>query len=126
MDKKGLETGSEGVFNSQIGQNTKLVGNITGSEDILINGEMNGDIDVRASVRVGGAGKIKGTVKAENIVVEGRVEGTLKAEDKIELMDNANITADMECKHLAVADGAFFEGKVQMEGMEPVKSSFTG
>jgi cytoskeletal protein CcmA (bactofilin family) len=126
MNKKEEETGKEGVFHSEIGQDTKFVGNITGSEDILINGEVNGDIDIRASVHVGGTGRIKGTIKAANVTVEGRVEGNIKAEDKIELMDNANITADMECKHLAVADGAFYEGKVHMEGMETLKTSFTG
>ncbi len=126
MNKKEFEPGRNAGFNSQIGESTKFVGNITGSEDVLINGEMNGDVDVRASVHVGGTGRVKGTIKAQNVVVEGKVEGTLKAEDKIELINSANINADMECKHLAVADGAFFEGKVHMEGMDTVKSSFTG
>lgn len=117
MNKKTDETGRTLEFNSQIGEHTTLTGNITGSEDILINGELVGDIDIRASVQVGSTGRIKGTIKAINVVIEGRVEGTLKIEEKIELMSNANITADMECKQLAVSDGAFFEGKVHMEGI---------
>ena len=104
-------------INSQVGQQTTFTGNITGSEDILINGELIGDIDIRAGVRVGGTGHVKGTIKAINVTIEGRVEGTLKIEEKIELMSSANITANMECKQLAVADGAFFEGKVHMEGV---------
>jgi cytoskeletal protein CcmA (bactofilin family) len=117
MYKRSDETGSIVDFNSHIGENTTFTGNITGSEDILIDGELIGDIDIRASVRIGGSGHIKGTIKAINVVVEGKVEGTLKIEEKIELMSNANITANMECKQLAVSDGAFFEGKVHMEGI---------
>jgi cytoskeletal protein CcmA (bactofilin family) len=117
MYKKEDEAGKALDFNSQIGEHTTFTGNISGSEDIVINGEMVGDIDIRASVRVGTTGHIKGTIKAINVVVEGRVEGTLKIEEKIELMGNANIAANMECKQLAVSDGAFFEGKVHMEGI---------
>lgn len=117
MYKKVDEAGKAVEFSSQIGEHTTFTGNITGSEDILINGELVGDVDIRASVRVGGTGHIKGTIKAVNVVVEGRVEGTLKIEEKIELMSNANITANMECKQLEVSDGAFFEGKVHMEGI---------
>lgn len=109
-------------INCTIGKETKVSGNITGSEDILINGEFEGDMDIKAKVHIGESGKIKGTIKATNIEVEGRVEGNLNAKDRIELTDSANITADMECKNLAVADGAFFEGKVHMEGMEKVKT----
>lgn len=117
MYKKIDEMGRTVELTSQIGEHTTFTGNITGSEDILINGELIGDIDIRASLRVGGTGRVKGTVKAINVVVEGRIEGTLKIEEKIELMSNANITANMECKQLAVSDGAFFEGKVHMEGI---------
>ncbi len=117
MYKKADETGNSMGLNSLIGQHTTFTGIITGSEDILINGELIGDIDIRASVRVGSSGHIKGTIKAVNVVIEGRVEGTLKIEEKIELMNNANITANMECKQLAVSDGAFFEGKVHMESI---------
>lgn len=117
MYKRVDESGNSVEFSSHIGEHTTFTGNITGSEDILISGELVGDIDIRASVRVGGTGHIKGTIKAINVVVEGRVEGTLKIEEKIELMSNANITANMECKQLAVSDGAFFEGKVHMEGI---------
>jgi cytoskeletal protein CcmA (bactofilin family) len=117
MNKKTDETGRTLELSSQIGEHTTFTGNITGSEDILINGELIGDIDIRACVQVGATGRVKGTVKAINVVIEGRVEGTLKIGEKIELMSNANITADMECKQLAVSDGAFFEGKVHMEGV---------
>jgi len=117
MYKKSDETGNSTDFSSHIGEHTTFTGNITGSEDILIDGELVGDVDIRASVRVGSTGHIKGTIKAINVFVEGRVEGTLKIEERIELMSSANITANMECKQLAVSDGAFFEGKVHMEGI---------
>ncbi len=117
MYRKETESGGNMDYNSQVGEQTTFTGNITGSEDVLINGELVGDIDIRASVHVGGTGHIKGTVKAVNVIIEGRVEGILKIEEKIELMSSANITANMECKQLAVADGAYFEGKVHMEGI---------
>jgi cytoskeletal protein CcmA (bactofilin family) len=120
MNKRDSEWEKGGAINSQIGEQTKFVGNVSGSEDILINGEMDGDISVSASVHIGPTGSFKGMIKAKNVIIEGKVEGAIKVEDKIELLNKAAITADMECKHLAVADGAFYEGKVHMEGMEGI------
>lgn len=121
MDRKDSRDIDSLDFNCRIGDDTKITGNITGSEDILINGQVNGDIDVKAKVYIGERGKIKGTIKAFDVTIEGRVEGSLKIQDKIELSESAHITADMECGKLAVTDGAFYEGKVHMEGMEKIK-----
>ncbi len=121
MDKKDSKSNMPSNFNCIVGSDTKISGDITGTEDILINGEVSGDIDVKARVHIGEKGKIKGTIKAVDISIEGKVEGNLKIQDRIELAESAYITADMECGKLEVADGAFYEGKVHMEGVEKIK-----
>jgi cytoskeletal protein CcmA (bactofilin family) len=121
MDRKGSGTINAQDFDCRLGEDTEIKGNITGSEDILINGEITGDIDVKAMVYVGENGKIKGTIKANDVVVEGKIEGSLIVQNKIELTESAHINADMECGKLAVTDGAFYEGKVHMDGIEQVK-----
>ena len=118
MDRKGSDSHD---FECRIGDSTEITGNITGTEDILINGEIVGDVDVKATVYVGESGRIKGTVRAFDVVVEGKIEGNLIIQNKIELTESAHITADMECGKLAVTDGAFYEGKVHMEGIEQIK-----
>jgi cytoskeletal protein CcmA (bactofilin family) len=100
-----------------VGSDTKISGNLSGSEDILINGEVDGDIDINASVYVGENGKVTGKITATDVLIEGKVDGFLKAMNKIQLASTANIAADMECRNLEVSDGAFFEGKVNMEGV---------
>jgi len=121
MDKKGSGFDKPTDFNCMIGSDTKITGDITGTEDILINGEINGDVDVKAKIYVGESGEIVGTIKAVDISIEGKVEGNLKIQDKIELAESAYITADIECGKLEVADGAFYEGKIHMEGVEKIK-----
>ena len=118
MDRKGSDSQD---FECRIGDSTEITGNVTGTEDILINGEIVGDVDIKAMVYVGENGKIKGTVRAIDVVVEGKIEGSLIAQNKIELTESAHISADMECGKLAVTDGAFYEGKVHMEGIEKSK-----
>ncbi len=125
MDKKVSKSNIGSDVNCRIGEETKITGNVKASEDILIDGEVSGDIDVKAKVFVGQSGQIKGKIMAYDIIVEGKVEGNLNAENRIELMDSAYVTADMVCKNLAVADGAFFEGKVQMEGVDKVKTTLS-
>ena len=125
MDKKVSKSNIGSDVNCRIGVETKVTGNVKASEDILINGEVSGDIDVKAKVYIGKSGQIKGKIMAYDVIVEGKVEGNLNAENRIELMDSAYVTADMECKNLAVADGAFFEGKVQMEGVDKIKTTLS-
>jgi cytoskeletal protein CcmA (bactofilin family) len=125
MDKKVSKSNIGSDVNCRIGVETKVTGNVKASEDILINGEVSGDIDVKAKVYIGQSGQIKGKIMAYDVIVEGKVEGNLNAENRIELMDSAYVTADMECKNLAVADGAFFEGKVQMEGVDKIKTTLS-
>jgi len=115
MNRKGSD-GSGSHCECVVGIDTKFTGNLTGSEDILINGEVDGDIDIKASVYVGENGTVTGKITATDVMIEGKVDGFLKATNKIHLASNANIAADMECRNLEVADGAFFEGKVNMEG----------
>ena len=125
MDKKVSKSNIGSDVKCRIGVETKVTGNIKASEDILIDGEVSGDIDVKAKVYIGQSGQIKGKIMAYDVIVEGKVEGNLNAENRIELMDSAYVTADMECKNLAVADGAFFEGKVQMEGVDKIKTTLS-
>lgn len=115
MNRKDFD-GSGSHCECVVGSDTKFTGNLTGSEDILINGEVDGDIDIKASVYVGENGKVTGKITATDVMIEGKVDGFLKATNKIHLATTANIAADMECRNLEVADGAFFEGKVNMEG----------
>jgi len=125
MDKKVSKSNIGSDVKCRIGQETKVTGNIKSSEDILIDGEVSGDIDVKEKLYIGQSGQIKGKIMAYDVIVEGKVEGNLNAENRIELRDSAYVTADMECKNLAVSDGAFFEGKVQMEGVDKIKTTLS-
>jgi len=122
MTKKDSDFDSSYDSKCVIGTETKIKGTISSSEDVTINGIIDGDVDVKAKIYVGQRGYIKGKIKAIDVFVEGKIEGILKIENRIEMMDSSYVMADLECKTLAVADGAFFEGKVQMETIEKVKT----
>ena len=86
-----------------------------GGEDIEIEGEIEGKIELRQHVvTVGPRGKIKAQVLAKSIVVFGEVTGTLTASEKISVGETASVEGGISAPRVAIADGAHFQGSVDM------------
>ena len=98
-----------------IGQGLVINGNVKGGEDIEIEGEVDGKIELRQHVvTVGPRGKVKAQVLAKSIVVFGEVTGTLTASEKISVSETASVEGVISAPRVAIADGAHFEGSVDM------------
>jgi cytoskeletal protein CcmA (bactofilin family) len=89
-------------------------GDIKGGHDIYLNGEFEGKIELSALLYVGQTGKLRGEIKAENIIIEGDVEGTLEAEEKLEVRDGGKCNGDILAPSVLISDKAFFQGQVTM------------
>ncbi len=89
-------------------------GDIKGGHDIYLNGEFEGTIELSALLYVGQTGKLRGEIKAENIIIEGDVEGTLKADEKLEVRDGGKCNGDIHAPSVLISDKAFFQGQVTM------------
>jgi cytoskeletal protein CcmA (bactofilin family) len=92
-----------------------LKGELSGREDVFIDGEFEGQIRVSgAGVTIGANGRVTAEVEADEIVVEGRFDGSLRARQRLMICRTAHVTGDIEAPRLAIEDGAVLHGRVEM------------
>ena len=101
-----------------------LKGELSGREDILIDGGFEGSIRVTgAGVTIGANGRVTAEVEADEIVVEGRIDGSLRARQRLVIRRSAQVTGDIETPRLAIEDGAVLHGRVEMTQPGAARSS---
>ena len=97
-----------------ISQGIKIKGEISGKEDLFIDGSIEGKLDcIGASVTVGPNGKVKADIQAREIIVRGSVQGKLSGRDRVQLWSTGNVSGEVQTERLAIEDGAVFRGKVE-------------
>jgi len=100
---------------AHIGKSVVIKGELSGSEDLFVDGVVEGTIELQANSLVNGPnGKIKATVNAKNVTVEGKVEGNIRATERVELRKSAVLTGDLTTQRIAIEEGAFFKGKIDI------------
>lgn len=105
-----------------INEGCKISGEITGSGDFMINGEVVGDCDVNGTVSLAGNGYWQGSIRADNVIVAGHIEGDITANGKVEITNTARITGTVSGEAIAVAEGAVVEGVMKTTGQsEPLE-----
>ena len=99
-----------------IGKSVVIKGELNGSEDLTIEGHVEGTIELREHVlTIGANGKIKAQVFAKSVVVFGEVTGNVTASDKVDIRDNGSVDGDIVAPRVAIAEGAHFRGSVDMQ-----------
>jgi cytoskeletal protein CcmA (bactofilin family) len=98
-----------------IGPTISVRGEVSGNEDLLIQGQVDGSVtlDLHA-VTVGGGGRVKANITGRIITIEGDVEGDLRAEEQIILRGSAKVQGDLKAPRVVLEDGAVFRGLVDM------------
>ena len=99
-----------------ISEGCKIVGLITGSGDFLVNGEVEGECDLRGTLTLARNGIWNGAIKADDVIVAGRLDGDIEARGKVEITDTARITGTGAGEAIAVAEGAVVEGVMKTTG----------
>ena len=103
-------------------QGIKIKGELSGSEDLFIDGQVDGSVSFPNSViTVGPNAKVKAEITAREVVVRGRVEGRISGSEKIQVWNSARIHGDMKSERIAVEEGAELHGT--MEVGKPVDHS---
>ena len=105
-----------------IGKSVVIKGELSGSEDLTIEGHVEGRIDLKGNVlTIGPNGKIKAEVFAKAVVVLGEVTGNVTASEKVDIRDNGSVDGDIASPRVAIAEGAHFRGSVDMQrsGVKP-------
>ncbi len=99
-----------------IGKSVIIKGELSGSEDLTIEGHVEGRIDLKENVlTIGPNGKIKAEVFAKSVVVLGEVTGNVTASEKVDIRDNGSVDGDIASPRVAIAEGAHFRGSVDMQ-----------
>ena len=99
-----------------IGKSVVIKGELSGSEDLTIEGHVEGRIDLKDNVlTIGPNGKIKAEVFAKAVVVLGEVTGNVTASEKVDIRDNGSVDGDIASPRVAIAEGAHFRGAVDMQ-----------
>ena len=101
---------------THITEGVKFKGQITGRAAIIIDGELEGRLDVQSSVTIGPNGKVDGDIVAQSVAVGGKVLGNVKATETFELQASGRIEGDVTAPRVIIAEGAFFKGNVEMTG----------
>ena len=99
-----------------IGKSVVIKGELNGSEDLTIEGHVEGTIQLRDHVlTIGPNGRIKAQVFAKAVVVLGEMTGNVTASDKVDIRDNGSVDGDIVAPRVAIAEGAHFRGSVDMQ-----------
>jgi cytoskeletal protein CcmA (bactofilin family) len=107
---------------THIAPGTRIRGEITGPTELLVEGEVEGEIRVDAAVIVGGEGVVQGPITAQVVRIGGRVFGNVGAADRVEVAPSGTLEGDILAPRITIAEGAFFKGRVEMKSDKPEKT----
>lgn len=109
---------------AQIGKSVVIKGELSGSEDLYLDGQIEGSISLKAnSLTVGPNGLVKASVEAKGVVVQGKLEGNVQATDRVELRKSAVVTGDILTQRICIEEGAYLKGKVDIPGKQEAKAA---
>jgi cytoskeletal protein CcmA (bactofilin family) len=97
-----------------IGPQAVVVGEISGDEDLLVEGRLEGKVRTDRKVTIGGTGDVRGDVLARSVVVAGKVEGQILAQERAELLASAEVKGSIQAPKVVIAEGAKLQGNVAM------------
>ena len=99
-----------------IGAKTTIKGEIIGDEDVLVEGNVEGQIRVTRDLRVAPGGVVKATVEAQSLIVSGEIVGDCQATTRVEIQATGRLTGNIRAPKIVIAEGAMFRGNSDMSG----------
>lgn len=100
---------------AHIGKSIAIKGDLSGDEDLVIEGDVEGRVDLpNNQVTIGGDGRVRADVHAQAVVVVGRVTGNVSGVERVEVQDSGVVDGDVKAPRLAVQEGAVLNGSVEM------------
>lgn len=100
---------------SVLGRSMVFKGELSGKDDLVVEGQFEGTIDVADhTVTVGAQGQVKSEIRARHVVVQGSVTGKITAREKIDIRRTGNVIGDLVSAGVAIEDGAYFKGSIEI------------
>ena len=99
-----------------IGQSIHIKGELTGNEDLTIEGKVEGKVFLKDhNLTIGANGKLVAEIQAKTVMVLGEVTGNITADDKVEVAASGTLRGDIVAPRVVLADGAKFKGAIDMD-----------
>jgi cytoskeletal protein CcmA (bactofilin family) len=101
---------------ASIGKSLHVKGELTGNEDLVIEGTVEGKITLNGhSVTIGQTGRVAAEIQAKSVVVGGQVKGNITADERVEVASTGTMVGDVRAPRVVLGDGARFKGSVDMD-----------
>jgi cytoskeletal protein CcmA (bactofilin family) len=100
---------------AHLGKSVMIKGEVSGSEDLYLDGQVEGAIDLKGNrLTLGPNGRVKANINARSAVIHGKLEGNITATDRVDLKQSAIVTGDIVTQRISIDEGAFFKGGVDI------------
>ena len=107
---------------ASIGKSVTIKGQIFSREDLIVDGEIEGAIELNDHrLTIGPNGRVRAGIKAREIVVLGSIDGNVEAVDKIDIRKDAKLVGDIKTARIIIEDGAYFKGSIDIVKAETAK-----
>lgn len=97
-----------------IGETLRVQGTLTSNEEIVVNGELSGQLQMNHRLTIGAKGKVDAGVQAKEVIIAGSVKGNVDAAERITLRAGANLVGDVKTAGIVIEDGAYFKGGIDI------------
>jgi len=115
-----------GLEQATIGRSITIRGDVTGDEDLLIQGRIEGTVDLKQhNVTVGPEGRVKADLKGRTVTIEGEVDGDVRGQEQVALRASSKVNGDIVAPRVVLEDGASFLGSIDMSGKVPGPAATT-
>jgi cytoskeletal protein CcmA (bactofilin family) len=100
---------------AHIGKSLSIKGELSGSEDIYIDGQVEGSVQLgEGSLTVGATGRVHADIVARNVTIGGTLDGNIQAAERTELRRTAVVNGDVQTRRIAIEEGAYFKGRLEI------------
>jgi len=97
-----------------VGETLRIQGTLTSGEEIVVNGELSGELELNHRLTIGPKGKVEAGVKAKEVIIAGSVKGNVDAAERITLRAGTNLVGDVKTAGIVIEDGAYFKGGIDI------------
>ncbi len=98
-----------------IGRGTVVRGNVSGSGDVVVQGQVEGTVSLKDQLTVEREGRVLADVELENLTVHGEMSGDIVAADRVTISATAKVVGDIKAPRVVIQDGGRFKGSIEMD-----------
>jgi len=98
-----------------IGKGITIRGSLTGGGDLVIEGRVEGQINLKNHLTIEGSGKVEADIRADELTINGEAAGNIDASTKVAINASAKVNGDIKAHRVVIEDGAVFNGSIEMD-----------